>query len=45
MRRWLKKFGIEVSYWAKFRDKEELSRLACAGCFEDAANEVLRELE
>jgi len=45
MRRWLKKFGIEVSYWAKFRDKEELSRLACAGCFEDAANEVLQELE
>jgi hypothetical protein len=43
MRRWLESVGIEVSYWAKFRAEEELSRLACADCFEDAANEVLSE--
>ncbi len=43
MRRWLESVGIEVSYWKKYRKEEELSRLACADCFEDAANEVLSE--
>jgi len=45
MREWLESVGIAGEWWKKWRT-EELSRAACRGCFEDAANEVaLRKKE
>jgi hypothetical protein len=41
MREWIEDAGIAGEWWAKWRTTEELSRAACRGCFEDAANEVI----